>query len=170
MSYTCEICGNADGNRTHLVREMMFGWRDEFTYLECGRCGCLQNVSVPADLGRYYGDGYYSVTPAGTRPRPVFDAMKKLRTRAFIEGKGMLGRLLLASFGEPSLPDYVNRWIRRAGVRQSSRLLEIGCGTGFNLLAMRSEGFTSLSGADPFIERDIDYGAACGSGRPAPAN
>ena len=39
---------------------MMFGHRDRFTAGECGRCGCVQLLDPPADLGRYYGPGYYS--------------------------------------------------------------------------------------------------------------
>jgi hypothetical protein len=56
----CSICGNTGGNKTHSVREMMFGMRDVFQYLECGACGCLQLLNIPKDMGKYYPEQYYS--------------------------------------------------------------------------------------------------------------
>ena len=155
----CAICTNISGNRSHAAREMMFGWRDSFTYLECAACGCLQNVSVPRDLGRYYGTDYYSVAPHRPRRRLFYDAIKATRTRAHLQGlqgSGIIGRNLLKRFGPPGLP----KWVARCGLRQDSNILEVGCGSGALLLSMRSEGFTRLAGADPFIESDIDHG--CG--------
>jgi len=43
----CRICGNSVGNKTHAAREMMFGMRDVFHYLECASCGCVQLVDTP---------------------------------------------------------------------------------------------------------------------------
>ena len=37
-------------------------------------------------------------------------------------------------------------------------VLDVGSGTGALLLDMRAYGFKHLTGVDPFIERDIDYG------------
>src|SRR6266852_6035050 len=56
----CKVCGNASGNKTHLAREMMFGLRNEFEYLECGCCGCVQLVAPPEDMAKYYPKDYYS--------------------------------------------------------------------------------------------------------------
>ncbi len=55
----CRICGNREGNRTHQVREMMYGMDERFDYLECSACGCLQIAQVPEDLGRYYPADYW---------------------------------------------------------------------------------------------------------------
>jgi SAM-dependent methyltransferase len=158
LNQACDICGNARDNRMHQAREMMFGQREVFSYLECSSCGCLQNRSVPADLGRYYGTNYYSVARQLPRRRPLYDLLKAVRTKAWLAaGKsrpGFIGSLLLRAFGAPGLLE----WAQRAGMRQDSSMLEIGCGTGEMLLTMRSEGFTRLTGADPFIEQDIDHG------------
>lgn len=61
----CNICGNDKGNRQHEAREMAFGLRDKFTYLECGSCGCLQLLNIPADMSRYYPGDYYSMQEHG---------------------------------------------------------------------------------------------------------
>ena len=37
----CAVCGNAYGNAIHVAREMMFGFRDRFHYLECAACKVL---------------------------------------------------------------------------------------------------------------------------------
>jgi len=42
-----------------------FGLRDEFRYLECGACRCVQLVDVPADLSKYYPPNYYSFASSG---------------------------------------------------------------------------------------------------------
>jgi len=154
MTMTCRVCANGVGNKTHIAREMMFGWRDEFAYMECAACGCLQNVAVPEDLARYYGASYYSVGENAPAYRPVYDRLKKLRTGAYLSRKGLIGGALLRKFGSPDLP----AWVTRAGVRQDSRILEVGCGSGARLLSLRSEGFSQLAGADPSLEADIDYG------------
>lgn len=151
MRKHCEICGNVEHNKRHVAREMMFGYRDEFEYLECARCGCLQNVTVPDDLGRYYGDNYYSVKTRERKANRAYEAIKSARTRAFLGDGGWVGGALLQKFGPPGIPP----WIKHAGARQDSRILELGCGTGDALRAMRSEGFTRLTGADPFLKDDI---------------
>src|SRR5439155_15830776 len=61
----CKICNNEKNNRLHKAREMAFGLRDEFTYLECRQCGCVQLLEVPADMGKYYEQSYYSLQPHG---------------------------------------------------------------------------------------------------------
>ncbi|QDH78214.1 hypothetical protein FKX85_03825 [Echinicola soli] len=46
----CKLCGNNGGNKVHEVREMMFGTRDKFSYLECGKCHSIQNFTIPDNL------------------------------------------------------------------------------------------------------------------------
>lgn len=56
----CRICGWTGEAKLLTVREMMFDTRDEFQYFECGKCQCLQIATIPEDLGKYYGNEYYS--------------------------------------------------------------------------------------------------------------
>lgn len=58
--HICRICGAEGEFDTYLVREMMQGTKEEFPYFVCGRCQCLQIVSIPENLGDYYGNDYYS--------------------------------------------------------------------------------------------------------------
>jgi 2-polyprenyl-3-methyl-5-hydroxy-6-metoxy-1,4-benzoquinol methylase len=155
LAAACRVCGNAEGNRSFFPREMMFGWREEFEYLECGRCGCLQIAHIPADLARYYPrEAYYSYkAPRQKRDPAWLLRLRRERTRYFLGEFSIAGAALGAMSKRPGHFD----WLRgRASL--DSRIVDIGCGAGGLLLKLQREGFRSLLGADPFIEADIDYG------------
>ena len=56
----CKICGNTYNNSIHLATERLLNLRDEFQYLECANCYCLQIVETPENLSKYYPGEYYS--------------------------------------------------------------------------------------------------------------
>ena len=134
----------------------MFGWREEFEYLECGRCGCLQIAEIPADLVKYYPrEGYYSYkTPKKKHYPEWLLRLRHERTRHFLGELSAVGAMLAMVSKRSEHFD----WFRGRGVSLDSRIVDIGCGTGSLLLKLQREGFRSLLGADPFIEADIDYG------------
>ena len=47
---TCRICNNDKHNTQFIAREMMFGFRDEFSYFKCNNCNCLQIDAFPDDM------------------------------------------------------------------------------------------------------------------------
>jgi len=146
----CRICENETDNTTLSAREFMFGTEDRFDYFQCGRCGCLQIAVVPENLGDYYPDDYYSFLPA--RRESVFRRfLQKKRAAYVIEGRGKIGRLVVARYGIPETLEY----IRRAGLLYDDPVLEIGCGSGDRLLAMKTYGFSNLAGLDPYVEASI---------------
>ena len=150
----CKICKNIDGNKTHQVREMMFGFRDKFEYIECLNCGCLQIKEVPADLSKYYPNDYYSLKKKiHHNDSPFQSLLKRQRASYGLFGKNIIGWAVSKAYGVPNW----YKWLRRVGVNFSSSILDVGCGTGDLLLGLRKEGFTSLIGVDPFIKKDIDY-------------
>ena len=59
MTDACRICGNSSSNRPHTAREMMFGTRIPYDYVECGECGTLKIVEAP-DPSQQYPADYYS--------------------------------------------------------------------------------------------------------------
>jgi SAM-dependent methyltransferase len=129
----------------------MLGLGHRFRYLECGGCGCLQLLDVPADLGPYYPSTYYSYQLVV--PPPAGPVGRFLRRQRFLAGTGAfnpLGRLvgLLTS-----VPDYC-RWLGPAGVKRHDRILDVGCGQGRLLGLLANDGFTRLTGVDPFIPAD----------------
>lgn len=151
----CRICGNTDGNQAYLVREMMFGLRDDFTYRECSRCGCLQLEDPPRDMHRYYPAGYYSFVPGAGNP--LQNAIRRLRDSYAVFGTGWAGRLLAAR-----MPGAINvlqalQSLRPLGITRQTRILDVGCGAGRLLCSLQNLGFAHLLGIDPYIERDITY-------------
>jgi SAM-dependent methyltransferase len=156
----CRICGNTDGNIPYFPKEMMFGWREEFEYFECGRCGCLQIAEIPPDLAKYYPrDGYYSYQPPKAKHYPGWWLkLRQKRTQYFFGEFSVAGALLGALARRPEHFDWFNAGVPPARVSLDSRILDVGCGAGGLLLKLQREGFRSLLGADPFIDADIDYG------------
>jgi hypothetical protein len=60
----CRICGNIKDNKEYIIKEMHFGFGEEFTYFQCKKCGCLQIKNIPDNLSKYYPSNYYSLKPA----------------------------------------------------------------------------------------------------------
>lgn len=60
MQHKCRICGAEANSKIYHVKEMYFGMGEEFAYFECEHCQCIQIVTVPDNLGEYYGNDYYS--------------------------------------------------------------------------------------------------------------
>jgi len=136
----------------------MYGTRDEFSYLECAGCGCVQLIDPPADPSPYYAADYHALKPARrSAVTGLVDVLKRARARYEITGKGVLGRALAARYPATMLTE---PWIREL-VRSASpeaRILDIGCSYGAKLLMLRNLGYRRLTGADPYVEADIDYG------------
>src|SRR6266404_3193255 len=146
----CKICGNTPGNKIHQAKEMMFGWRDSFPYVECALCGCVALADAPADLGRFYPDGYcgFRAKEGGLR-----GLAKKLRVQAYFGHGFGLGSWIAQRYPRPDLAA-----MARMAVPKDCRILDVGCGRGKLLLELRTLGYENLMGTDPFIESDLDFG------------
>lgn len=141
MSNTCKICGNGHNNKFHTLKEMMFGTKHLFQYLECADCGTIQLLSPPNfDLNAYYPDDYYAYVPL-SKSSGFRQVLKKIRWR------------LYNSFDAKPFRPLYGDWLKRANVRLDDRIADVGCGNGQLLYEMYASGFTNLVGIDPFIER-----------------
>lgn len=147
----CRICGNAEGNQQYQVKEMMYGMNEVFAYFQCQKCGCLQISEIPADISKYYLNGYYSFSKKP--PGSYVEVMWNLRNRFAITGKGLIGRLLYIWKPVPAF-----KMLSGLLLNPDARILDVGCGSGSLLRSMQIMGFTDLQGVDPFISTEIDYG------------
>jgi SAM-dependent methyltransferase len=143
----CAICSNRHGNRTHVAREMMFGLRDEFRYLECGNCRCVQLIDIPQDMSRYYPENYYSFVPAAG-----LEAVIEHRWAAYAHGKSSLTGWLVDRWLGPHVTMTA---IRRARIPLDARVLDVGCGAGWLIRDMKLFGYRNVSGIDPYIKSDV---------------
>ncbi len=159
MTNLCRICGNGENNRIHKTREMMFGTRDEFDYLECGACSTLQICEIP-DLSRYYPKDYYSLN---SDENGGVEELSKTRLAArylgnyLLNRKNRISRLIVKKQTRFNtfFPDYLKEPLLELNFH--SKILDFGCGTGKLLQTLYYYGFRNLTGADAFIENDIFY-------------
>ena len=149
MTNACRICGNTEANQLHVAREMAFGLRDKFSYLECGACGCVQLLDIPADLHKFYPPDYYSFQKHGK-----LKTFLRHQWSAYAYGRpNPVGWLVSNLF----FPNWAMRAVRRSAVLKTASILDVGCGSGRLLLDLAYLGFKNLTGVDPFIPRDIAY-------------
>lgn len=150
----CKVCDNLAGNELHNVKEMQLGMREIFTYMECGNCGCMQLIDIPADLGKYYpNEGYYSFNRGLNLQKP--DLLRRIKTSYLLHGKNaLIGGLLSVGY---KVPDYYS-WMKIPDIKYDDAILDIGTGNGSLLSTLFSLGFTNLTGIDPFIDADLNYG------------
>ncbi len=158
MTYFCRICASETEGTEHEFREMMFGTREFFDYFECSKCGCIQIREIP-DLSKFYPPNYLSLDAE----RKVFLATKmKYRIAAWLAGRYLIkgdpiGKPVVR--WKPWLLDHFQPSLANPNLRLSPRMriLDFGCGLGHLLLSLHLFGFKDLTGADAFIEVDIDY-------------
>jgi len=147
----CEICGNATQNRIFSAREMMFGVRQRFEYLECSECGCFQLIDVPANLSPFYPEHYYSLG----KELPVIAggtvaATKRARTAALLHAPvAMVDALVRTKRIPPQFMSFAG-----LGLSTASAVCDLGSGNGHSLVWMLRQGFSNLAGFDPYIGGD----------------
>jgi len=124
---------------------MMFGSREEFDYLECSNCGCVQIIDVPASMSKYYPANYHSFAPM-SHPGKLRKWLTRVRDSYAVSNRGALGKILSRYFA----PHIALRSLSHLRLDRSARVLDVGCGSGLVLNAMGNVGFTSLVGIDPF--------------------
>lgn len=133
---------------------MMFGFRDEFEYILCSKCGCLRIKEIPQNISKYYPKEYYSYgsSIASLNIEKSFaDKFKKDLLRYYLGDYNLIGRLLAFKYKSPY------QWLKKNMVTFNSKILDVGSGEGKVLRLMAKSGFTNLTGVDPFIQKDIVY-------------
>ncbi|MFM8282117.1 MAG: methyltransferase domain-containing protein [Planctomycetaceae bacterium] len=146
----CGVCGNARGNAVVVAREMMFGLRDTFEYLECADCGCLQLIDPPGDYSPYYRRGDYYSFGQPQPPRWWKRWLRRVWARHSTGQRDTIGAIVASVRGE-MLP---RSWFTETGVVPESRILDVGCGGGGLLALLNEAGFHRVEGCDPFIDEE----------------
>jgi 2-polyprenyl-3-methyl-5-hydroxy-6-metoxy-1,4-benzoquinol methylase len=153
LNYQCKICANTQNNQVVIATEMMLGSRDEFMYFKCSSCGCLQIITPPEDLSRYYPSGNYYSYQSAVVPKSKTDKLKNVLRYSLFNAYWHLNVPL------QRLP-YVRNfsWLNSLQkIAKTAAILDVGCGSGHLLQQMSIWGFKNLTGIDPFIESDITY-------------
>lgn len=160
--FSCKICGYSGRNRIHSVREMMYGTRESFEYIECGYCGCIQISTIPDDISRHYPPDYYSFSePYRFREkREKFIASQIAKYN--LNELNPIGWWYARKYSAEMYPHFhrIPAWLKgnKLRLRKKSRVLDVGCGNGALLYEMRELlDLNVVTGLDPFIESDVRY-------------
>ena len=148
---TCRICASSAEHPSYQVREMMLGIRDEHLYFQCKDCGCLQIHQIPEQLAEYYPANYYSYVPPKTGGQ-LKQYFIQVRDRYAVTGQNLIGRAL-----NLLMPNAKLATLRSLHLNPESRILDVGCGAGLMLHALRDLGFKNVLGIDPFNNDTIYY-------------
>jgi SAM-dependent methyltransferase len=149
----CKTCGNSEKNREFKIREMMFGFRDEFTYFECSKCGCIQIAEIPKNIGKYYPSNYYSFNSLPLKKENdniIKKYLKRKRDDYALFRKGMMGKLIYTKY--PHLLFYIIGFTK---IDYNSKILDVGCGAGSLLYSLNKVGLKHLTGVDLYIKSEI---------------
>ena len=143
---SCRICASSGPHNKFVVKEMMLGTRDQFDYFQCSQCECIQILSVPKNLHEYYSaDKYYSF-----RSKSSF--ITRYISKLSYKQTGVLYRIMKRYLIiDPNLLS-----IGRLGIPTTSRILDVGSGSGSMLRDLQTLGYVNAIGIDPYIETDIE--------------
>lgn len=152
----CKCCAFEDNFKIFEIREMFLGFREIFNYQWCSNCGCMQLIDIPINLAKYYpSDKYYSFDNSLNNRKIKTDILRKTKASYILYGRNSLvGSLLSIGYKVPSFFE----WLKRGKVKFDDSILDVGSGNGGLLASLYKNGFTNLTGIDPYISKDIEYG------------
>ena len=148
--FCCRICGNNIDNTFYQGKETRIGLGDEFVYVKCSKCGCLQIKEYPSNIAKYY-DEYYSLQQPKTKESRFVTLARNQLLKYKMTRQNFFGKLL-----DKLNPDSFY-WIEPHMFSFDSSIIDIGCGSGRLVLKLANSGFHNISGIDPFLNGDIVY-------------
>ena len=127
---------------------MMIGLGTIHAYTECPECACLQISEYPNDLANYYNSGYYSHSPRELSEAPGLweAALRGLRRRIALTANRQIVSITHAGRNTPLF----YRAVSGLSLSRTSKIIDVGCGSGWLLEFLLREGFENVSGYDPF--------------------
>jgi 2-polyprenyl-3-methyl-5-hydroxy-6-metoxy-1,4-benzoquinol methylase len=153
----CRICGNEKGNKKYTIKEMMYGFKDEFEYFQCIHCNCLQIERIPENMTKYYPSNYYSLNACSGNFKGIIGKVRQLRDYYALFNKGVIGKLIYERFPHSGLQS-----LSKLNLTKDLRILDVGCGSGEILYALKKFGFKNILGIDAYIEKDFNYANGLG--------
>jgi 2-polyprenyl-3-methyl-5-hydroxy-6-metoxy-1,4-benzoquinol methylase len=149
MKRECKLCFNISDDIIH-VEEMMFGLKTSFEYLHCDSCQSLSLMNIPKNMADYYPRNYYSFVKRSANKFKNWVSNRK--------SANTLGDFSIIGYSVGVLTGR-NSNLKAIKIckpdKNTSRVLDIGCGDGFLLDKLNGQGFKNLLGIDPYLEKEI---------------
>jgi len=149
MDDQCKICNSLLSKEINIAIEVRQKTNEEFIYLKCDTCGCVQIGQIPTNIEKYYNN-YYSLNGI-EKSKQIISFLRKSVFKFRLNNKNILG--LLITMINPNM----FFWMEKKMFDFNSKILDIGCGNGSLLVKMAESGFVNLTGVDLFINNDITY-------------
>jgi SAM-dependent methyltransferase len=141
----CSLCQEEKGKTLITSRDPYLDRKDQFEVIECRRCGLARtrNLPQPEDLSTWYDQHYGRVHEEPAREEPTQEEPTPPSSppeHSFLRRRvlGPLKRLLRL--------DYAQFAVSRVAPR--GRILEVGCGVGNILFALKEQG-ADVEGIEP---------------------
>lgn len=151
--FVCRICGS-DDVKQYDVKEMMFGWKHTFNYMECMACGCLQIEKYIDTIAQYYPEDYYSFNAVKLDKYKTVGFKAHLKRFLISANQLYFGNTLTGILGDRMQPRYDKfEYLKIVNPKLNASILDIGCGNGSQLLELHKIGFTKLTGVDKYIAK-----------------
>ena len=147
----CKICNSIHFFPVIEVKEMMFGSRTIYPYVQCAACLCLQLVNQETNENKKYPVQYYS-----------FNTYQKNTVKSRIK-RFIIKQSVAKALGEANaLFSVFAQKERQSGahalkgkIKITSSILDVGCGDGKLIEALSGCGYQHLKGIDPYLEKDV---------------
>jgi len=150
----CPVCESRFIGDHVEATERMFGLGGQFTLLGCADCGAMSLATIPDDLAPYYGDGYSGF--ADGSENGLVSRVMRARDRTTLGRLDPMGRIATWLLSPDPLREALTA-VRRTRATPSTRILDVGCGSGLLLRRLAAIGYTDLTGVDPFAPDTGDH-------------
>lgn len=130
----CPVCNGKEGKIIALT-EMMFGTKEFYDYKECNECKTLYLLNEDIPSNEIYPKEYHSFREM-EKENAFKHYIKKYIYKYYLRIK--------ANYGS----DWIKNCIEKG---YDAKILDVGCGVGYNLKLLNDYGFNNLYGIDPFL-------------------
>lgn len=146
----CPVCGSNGQKKSYTAKEMYYGLRNQFQYLECQECGVLFLLNVPKNIEDFYPKNYHCHSVKDQHFN-LKNYLVRIRDRSTLTKKGIFGKVLSSFKGSPEIYSTLSEM----NLTVDSRILDVGCGSGDLLRELHHMGFKNLTGIDPHLPQDL---------------
>lgn len=148
VNKSCPVCGSKERKNSYEAREMYYGTRQKFEYLECRSCDAVYISELPDNIASFYPENYHChVSKSCYFPENLSQKIVISRDQSAITGRGVIGKLFAMLKPAPQLLEILSH----LRLTLDSKVIDVGCGSADLLKRLEKLGFTNLTGVDPYL-------------------